>query len=68
MEITSSGKRYKIWLRGGFSHIKTSAQFERTLRAAFVKRYGAGADIGRSIHEMDSLIGMISKSIPADQL
>lgn len=62
MFVTVNGVRYQIWLRGGFRDIRSAKRFEDVLRRAFRARYGPKADEGRTIFEMDMLIGMISRS------
>jgi len=62
MFVTVNGIRYHIQLRGSFSNIRSARKFEEILRRSYQARYGAEADRGKTIFEMDSLIGMISTS------
>lgn len=62
MFVNVNGVRYQIWLRGAFRNIRSAKRFEDILRRAYRARYGSQADTGKTIFELDMLIGMISQS------
>lgn len=61
MRIIANGRNYQIWLRGQYSQIRSARKFEQVLHQAFTDRYGEAAVKGKTIFQMDEVIGMISK-------
>lgn len=68
MFVTVNEVRYQIWLRGSFREIRFSKKFEDIMRRSYRARYGSDADTGKTIFEVDSVIGMISQSRRAEGL